>query len=184
MNVKYTYLTSMVMLFSSAAMADGRIDFVGQITDQSCQVDIDGTPNNATVTLPTVSNSLLTKVGDTTGDTRFNMTVHDCVTGTDNVSKVAAFFHPGASVSPDNGRLLQQATTSQAENVSLQLIDGTNNTTINVGSSDQVTGAGYVNLPADETSTVTLPYHVRYYSEGATTPGIVNSYVMFNLMYK
>ena len=186
----------MVILSGSAFMAhaesNGTITFNGLVTDTTCDVSVNGQGADATVQLPTVSSTLLAAPGNTTGRTQFNMELTNCTLGTatgDTVSQVSAFFQAGATVDPSTGHLKQQDLTG-ATNVSLQLLDGKTFAPIKAGDSEQVTSNTYYNMTDDGTATGTvldtidMPYAVEYYADGQSTPGVVTSSVVYNLMYK
>ncbi|EPF6317825.1 fimbrial protein [Enterobacter cloacae] len=160
----------------------GTITFEGLLTDTTCDVDIGGSGPSATVTLPTVSINELTAPGQVTGRTVFNMNLSGCTVATGGPSTVATYFQPGPNVNLSTGRLINNGGTA-GNNVSLQLLDAVSNTynVINVGSTDQVDDAAYIDISG---GTATLPYAVEYYAENATTPGTVTSSVVYNLMYK
>ena len=164
------------------AASTGTITFNGELTDSTCDVDINGQGADATVVLPTVSVNQLTASGDTTGRTSFNMNLSNCVVGTQGGhSKVAAFFQPGTTVDLSTGRLRNVSGT--ATNVDLELLDATGNyAAINVGNTDQVSNTAYVDIQAD--GSALLPYAVQYYANAQTTPGTVVSSVVYNLQYK
>ncbi|WP_434638741.1 fimbrial protein [Klebsiella sp. I138] len=171
-----------IAAFSAHAASTGTITFNGELTDTTCQVDINGQGSDATVVLPTVGVNQLTASGDTTGRTSFNMNISDCVIGTEGGhSKVSAFFQPGNTVDLSTGRL--KNTGGSATNVDLRLLDASNNyAPINVGNTDQVNDTAYVDINADGTANV--PYAVEYYANAQTTPGTVISSVVYNLQYK
>ncbi|HFI5640949.1 TPA: fimbrial protein [Raoultella planticola] len=166
---------------SSFAASTGTITFNGELTDTTCNVDVNGQGSDATVTLPTVSISELTTDKQVTGRTSFNMNLTDCVIGTTNgKSKVSAFFQPGSTVDLSTGRL--NNVGGSATNVQLQLLDATGSfNVINVGNTDQVSSTEYVDIASD--GTATLPYAVEYYALGQTTAGTVTSSVVYNLQY-
>lgn len=167
---------------SSQAASTGTITFNGELTDTTCDVDVNGQGTDATVTLPTVSINQLTAAGNTTGRTSFNMNLSKCVIGTEGGhSKVAAFFQPGDTVDLSTGRL--KNVGGDATNVDLRLLDASGNySAINVGNTDQVDNMAYVDIQAD--GTAVLPYAVEYYANGQTTAGTVTSSVVYNLQYK
>ncbi|HBM3280037.1 TPA: type 1 fimbrial protein [Klebsiella oxytoca] len=167
---------------SAQAASTGTITFNGELTDTTCEVDINGQGSDATIVLPTVGVNQLTAAGDTTGRTSFNMNVSDCVIGTQGGhSKVSAFFQPGNTVDLSTGRL--KNVGGSATNVDLRLLDASNSfAPINVGNTDQVNGMAYVDIQAD--GTAFLPYAVEYYANAQTTPGTVTSSVVYNLQYK
>lgn len=179
----FAVMASLGLMSSSAfAASTGTITFNGELTDTTCNVDINGQGSDATVTLPTVSVNQLTQDKDVTGRTSFNMNLSDCVIGTANgKSKVSAFFQPGTTVDLSSGRL--KNVGGSATNVQLQLLDATGDfKVINVGNTDQVNAMAYVDISSD--GKATLPYAVEYYALGQTTPGTVTSSVVYNLQYK
>lgn len=164
------------------AASTGTINFNGELTDTTCEVDINGQGSDATIVLPTVGVNQLTASGETTGRTSFNMNLSNCVVGTQGGhAKVSAFFQPGNTVDLSTGRL--KNVGGNATNVDLRLLDASNSyTPINVGNTDQVNNMAYVDINAD--GTAFLPYAVEYYANAQTTPGTVNSSVVYNLQYK
>lgn len=167
--------------FAANAASTGTITFNGMVTDTTCNVDVDGQGADATVTLPTVPATELSAAGQTTGRTNFNMALSDCVVGSEGENTVAAFFQTGATVDNNTGRLKQTAAAG-AENVSLQLRDGTNDNVIFAGNQNQVTSNAFAEIKEGEE--IKLPYSVEYYAESAATSGVVTSSVVYNLQYK
>lgn len=167
---------------TAQAASTGTITFNGELTDTTCEVDINGQGSDATVVLPTVGVNQLTASGETTGRTSFNMNISNCVIGTEGGhSKVSAFFQPGNTVDLSTGRL--KNVGGSATNVDLRLLDASNSyAPINVGNTDQVNSMAYVDIQAD--GTAFLPYAVEYYANAQTTPGTVTSSVVYNLQYK
>ncbi|EMF0789995.1 fimbrial protein [Klebsiella quasipneumoniae] len=181
--VSLSLLAALGMGMSAAnAASTGTITFNGELTDTTCDVDVNGQGADATVTLPTVSINQLTAPGNTTGRTSFNMNLSKCVIGTEGGhSKVAAFFQPGDTVDLSTGRL--KNVGGDATMVDLQLLDASGNyKAINVGNTDQVNDMTYVDIKED--GTALLPYAVEYYANGQTTAGTVTSSVVYNLQYK
>lgn len=174
-------MVSSALLSGGAIAADsGTITFTGAITDSTCDVSVNGGGASGTVTLPTVSAASLSTMGQTTGTTRFTLDLSNCAGGTLNTAK--AYFQNGSSVS-SAGRLINQASTSPATGVTLQLLDGQTGNAINVGDSAQNTG-GFVDITGAVSGTVTLPYSVEYYAETASAAGAVSSMVTYNLNYQ
>lgn len=180
---RLSLLAAMGMGIASVnAASTGTINFNGKITDSTCNVNVDGQGVDATITLPTVPTTELVSPGQTTGRTAFNMALTDCQVGAvDGAKTVAAFFQTGATVDNNTGRL-KQTSAGGATNVSLQLADGTSGSPIFVGSQNQITNSTFLSF--ENSPNVTLPYWVEYYAEGATTPGVVTSSVVYNLQYK
>lgn len=164
---------------STAAYAsDGRINFTGELTAQTCTITVNGqvSPADATVTLPKVSTSNLSAAGQVAAQTGFNISLSNCnpATGT-----AAAFFEAGASVDPLSGNL---RNTGTATAVQLQLVDATTGNAIKAGDSGQTTSTS--RLPLQTDGSALLPYAVQYYATGATTPGTVLSFVTYSINYQ
>ncbi|MGL5129910.1 MAG: fimbrial protein [Aeromonas popoffii] len=180
---KLALVSSMVAAFGSVGMAQaassGTINFSGELTANTCEVTVDGQTANATVTLPTVGTNQLTTASDTAGDTGFVMALKNC---SGALQTASAYFEAGASVDPMTGRL-KNLNGAGAQSVSLELLDANNPTpsVINIGSHDQITSAGYKDISG---GTANLSYIVRYYAEGATTAGLVNSNVVYSIQYQ
>ncbi|EMT6576924.1 fimbrial protein [Providencia rettgeri] len=179
-----TALLASLMSAGTYAASTGTITFTGELTDTTCEVDINGNGSDATVTLPSEGIENLTTAGAVSGRTSFNMNLSKCAAGKNNPrSKVATFFQAGSTVDLSTGRLINQSTAG-ATNVALQLLDPANNfEVINVGNTDQIAGSTYVDIDATN-GTALLHYAVEYYALGQTTPGAVSSSVIYNLMYK
>lgn len=184
--MKRSILAAALMLaFGSAhAVSTGTINFEGQITDATCDVAVNGdTSGLATVKLPEVNKSALAVKDATAGGVLFTMTLSNCDLGTDvPVTKASVFFQAGDTVDLNTGRLKQTAATDAATLVSLQLFDPEAGKPIQVGYASQIDDNTYKTITAE--GTADLHYGVRYYAEGAVTPGKVTSKVVYNLMYK
>lgn len=191
-----------VLTMSSVASA-GEIEFLGQITDSTCNVALEGS-SAATVTLPTISSSLFSMAGDTAGRTSFALLATNC-TLTNGKTRVAAFFNGNsagagdpANVDSATGYLNNLAGVgftpdasaavgylAAATNVKLRLVDGTSGATIRAGYTEQVTNAGFVTATGTAGSmTARLPYAVEYISTDASVgAGPVRSTVVYDLQY-
>lgn len=160
-----------------ATAADGTINFAGELLSQTCTISVGGvvSPAVATVTLPTISNSLLDVAGKTEGRTGFDVTLSGC-TGT--ATTAAAFFNSGSTVDPATGNL--NNTTGTATLVQLQLIDAVNGSVIQAGNTNQTTTTSRNTLASGG---VRMDYAVQYFATGAATPGTVFSSVTYNIDY-
>jgi major type 1 subunit fimbrin (pilin) len=178
---KLTIVASLVAAFGSMGMAQaastGTITFKGELTANTCDVNVEGQGPDATVTLPTVGTNQLNAPSKTAGDTAFVMALSSC-----SGSEVAAYFEAGSTVDLFTGRL-NNLEPLGAKNVSLELLDANNSTpsVINIGNQNQKTSAGFKSISGN---TANLSYIVRYYAEGATEAGLVNSNVVYSIQYK
>lgn len=180
--MKTKALTLAALVCASGAQfanaADGTINFNGELLSQTCTVSVGGvvSPAIATVTLPTISNSLLDVAGKAEGRTGFDVTLSGC-TGT--ATTAAAFFNSGSTVDPATGNL--NNTTGTATFVQLQLIDAVTGNVIQAGNTNQKTTTSRNTLAAGG---VRMDYAVQYFATGAATPGTVLSSVTYNIDYQ
>ncbi|MDJ8697383.1 type 1 fimbrial protein [Salmonella enterica] len=173
-------ISSIFVVSAAQAAGTGTINFTGAVNNQTCNATVNGATGTtaAVVTLPTVQANVLGTAGSTAGQTSFKMDVTDCATTNPaGAGTVKAFFERGATVD-SNGRLTNTATDG-AENVALELVDGTGNMAIKVGDISQNTG----NFVAISGGNTTLPYAVRYYATGVAGAGAVTSSVTYSLIY-
>lgn len=177
------------VLFAGAVQASNTIEFVGEITDSTCDVVLEGA-SSTTVTLPTVSKTALPNLDSTAGRTMFALQASNC-TLTNGKTKVAAFFNANTTEGTDinnvdqaSGYLNNLATASPAQNVKLRLIDGTSGSVIKVGYTDQMTSTQGVTV--DGSGNARIPYAVEYISTAPTgvSAGAVRSVVVYDLMYQ
>lgn len=180
--MSYTRTITLLALISAAPLtaqaADGKINFTGELTAQTCTTSVNGqvSPAETTVALPKVATRHLSSAGQVAAQTGFNIVLSNCspATGT-----AAAFFEAGASVDPISGNLRNSGTATQ---VQLQLVDSTTGTAIRAGDAEQATRSSRIQLQAD--GSATLPYAVQYFATGASTPGTVISYVTYSINYQ
>ncbi|CQJ04931.1 fimbrial protein [Yersinia frederiksenii] len=176
---KLAIIASIVTAFAGVnaaqAASTGTITFNGELTASTCDVAVDGQAADSIVVLPTVGVSQLTSAGQKAGSTGFNIALNNCA-GT--LQTASAYFEPGVNVDPQ-GRLKNTGTAGQ---VSLELLDGSNAMApIQAGNSNQGTSTTFVST---STGSVSLPYAVQYYADGATTAGTVISSVVYSIQYK
>ncbi|MGV2293075.1 fimbrial protein [Trinickia sp. YCB016] len=145
-----------------------QINFTGNYVAASCTMVGDG---DQLVNLPTISTRSLNAAGQTAGSTVFQVPVQ-CDSG---VPYVRVYFESGPTTDSTTGNLNLTSVTggASAGNVQIQLlnIDGT---TIKVG--DRTTMRI---LPVTSTAQMPIPFIARYYATGATTAGVVQTYVTY-----
>lgn len=168
-------LTISSSVWGSSVMAAGpnHITFQGEVTDQSCEVTINGNNTNPVVLLPTVAATELSASGVTAGETTFSLSISGC----DGTAISTNTLFVGNSVDAD-GNMTNIASSAPAENVALQLLaDGT---PINLNNSTPVEGPSVI---AGETE-ATKDYSVQYIATGgAATAGAVTGTVQFAITY-
>lgn len=170
-------LTTMGSVGAVHANSGGTITFNGEVTATTCEVKVNGLGTDATVMLPTVSESQLAKAGQSAGRTKFTLFLGNC---SGSLKTATAFFEDGPSVTLA-GSLSNVGGT--ANNVDLRLLDGGDaaNQPIIIGQYGQVNSNSYTNI---ENGMGSLPYLVEYLSTGTATAGSVISNVVYSIHYK
>src|SRR5215475_2130766 len=159
------------LLAISAHASDGQINFEGELTAQTCQVDVDGDSTNpATVKLSKVSTAGLQTAGLTAAQQSFNMNLKNCA---EQAGTARAFFEYDANfVDFNDGTLKNLATGATAATlVGLQLVDGISGAAIVAGSGSQLGATGTNTARPIAAGVATLPYAVQYISQGPATAG-------------
>lgn len=159
-------------VFAPAAMAsDGTITINGQISATTCTVTAGGSADgNKTITLPTVSNTVLTSAGAKSGLTSFsiNLSGASCTNGA-----AAKAVFDGGQINLATGRLTNSGTATNVE-VGLVNSDGSD---IKLGDATTIKGATVAGNAA------TLNYGAQYVSLGGATQGSVASSVTYSISY-
>ncbi|KSL76791.1 fimbrial protein [Pseudomonas aeruginosa] len=152
---------------SGTAMAANTITFSGEVTDQTCQVAVNGF-TDPTVILDSVPVSALDgAVGRSAGETAFTLQLTDCVAPTADEHFTTLF----QATNPSAAGNLVNTAASGATGVALQF-------------GGAAVPAGDIVLANGATST-SYDYAVQYVSEAATvTPGPVLGAVTYTLRYE
>lgn len=158
------------VLSASAFADDGKINFIGAITDDACTV-VNNMSTPLTVTLGTVSSSAFAAAGDTAAPTQFTISLKDCPS---NFTSARVKFD-GDADSNVNSILALTQVTDVATNVGIQLTDKTGAVVpLYTPSSAYALTAGDNNLD----------FTARYYATAATvTAGPANSTSNFTITY-
>lgn len=169
-----------------AAASGGTITFNGKITASTCEATVNGVAADGNVTLPPVAVSAFH--ADTAGRTPFTIELANCELTTPD-TKVGAFFEPdGIQVDSVTGHLNNIAAAGAATGVSLQLLNATDDSPINVGNAGQSGAVSTQYVVPDATSKKgTLSYFAEYYKINpatAPTAGAVQGKVVYDLIYK
>lgn len=168
--------TAILSLSSSAfaATSNNTVRFMGEVSEQTCDININGSSTSPIVLLPTVSDSQLASSGSTTGDTPFTVTLSGC--GGTQASNAGIVF---VANDIDGANLKNTATTSAATNVAIQLMDGSNAMDFTGNKAQTSTqSVGGAN------TTVTYDLAARYYATGQATPGAVEAQAQFAVTYQ
>lgn len=120
---------------SFAAASQNTITFKGQVSDQTCQVSVNGNSGSPIVVLPTVASSDLDTAGKFAGETPFTIAVTGCTAPTTGDLNIKTTFL-GADVNA-GGNL---GNTGTAQNVAIQLLDATGGNPIALSGMTSVSG--------------------------------------------
>ena len=159
-----------VTLSSAAFADDGKVNFVGKITDEACTVT-NNVQNPLTVTLGDVARTAFTGAGSTAAPTKFTIALTDCPA---TVSSASVKFD-GTSDSTENSILALTQETGVATGVGIQLADSNNNVI------PLYTASEAFPLVSGDNN---LDFVARYYATSAdVTSGPANSTSNFTLTY-
>jgi major type 1 subunit fimbrin (pilin) len=166
---------------SAAFAASGNtINFQGEVTDQTCEVAINGsTANNPTVLLPSISSSKLATANSVAGRTTFTISLSGCTLPTPLRNPIRAVFKGNQVTTGGN-----MSNVGSAEGVALQLFDPN----LPLAPFDLGAANGHVapglSLTSGQTS-ASYDFAVQYISEkGGATPGSVKGSVQYQISYR
>lgn len=172
--MKKTLMTLSAMAAAAASFnasaVDGTINFTGEISSQTCTIEGNTGATAKTVTLPKVSTSALSAVGEVAGRTAFNLALTQC-TGT----SASVSFEPGPSVDAATGNLTNQ--TANGSNAQIQLLNA-NFAPINLQTNSGSLATAITNQAAN------LEFYAQYVAAtAAATAGQITSNVQFSMDY-
>lgn len=166
---------------ASAATGNGTITISGRITSASCTVSVNGSGNNATVTLPTVQTTDLATAGTATGYTAVSFVLTGCSAGSGTQTQVRPYFEQGPTTDLSTGFLKNGTAAGSATNVEVML----SSTADTTGKLDLSKGPGAQGVTAATlASNPTFTYYAAYIANGgAATAGAVSTSVQYTLDY-
>lgn len=168
----------LLMAAPSVVFAAGNtITFRGQVSDQTCQVAVDGTANPLVI-LPTVAKSTLSANAKVAGETPFTVSVSGCAASSSDDVPIKTAFAVNSATSGGN-----IVNVGSATNVSLQLLDKSGGNAVKLVGGAPTSVSGLV-LPKGADTTASHVFAVRYVAEGgAATAGSVVGSVQYSLDY-
>ncbi|WP_249226345.1 fimbrial protein [Entomohabitans teleogrylli] len=155
---------------------DGMIQFNGNITDNTCEISINGGGSTETVNLPRIPASALNSAGVTDGETPFTIALNNC-SGSTLVSAYT-YFEGGTYVDLATGRLNTASVGGAAENVQIELLDNTSQAIV-VGDQNSQSSR-LIDISSGSGS---MDYIARYYASDAVTAGTVYTSVNYSIIY-
>ncbi|WOI99343.1 fimbrial protein [Citrobacter koseri] len=162
-------------IYSAGALAsDNTITFMGEVSDETCSVSVNGSEASPVVLLPTVTVNTL-NTNQVAGQTTFDIGVSGCTGSASGINISTVFI--GNNISATTGNL---ASNGSASDVEIQILD-TSDTEIDFRNA--FNGGGDLALAANETS-ATATYKAQYYSGGAATTGTVQASMQYAVSYQ
>lgn len=183
-SLKKVVCLATLAVLPSAVMATPTVTFQGEVTSQTCSVEING-QTNSIVLLPTVALTdfgATPAAGQTAGLTPFTISVSGCTAPTTDQNIATQFL--GYDVDSNTGVLGNTNTGSDAASgFGIQLLsDSTGDTGTEVTLNGVTSVSGLV-LPANETS-ASHEFGARYYSlSGSGTAGKITAVTEYTVSY-
>ena len=184
-----TVATAISLVNTTNAATNGTVTFNGKLSDQTCQVTLNGGSSaSGTVTLPTVQKVLLASFSATAGKTPFTLNLTGCKAST-SAFGVTAYFPMSAYASNATGVLFNQETgATAAKNVNLRILQKIGSTETVLRLNEPITHSSYkyTTVPANATS-ATMYYAVEYintYNGMPATAGKVKGIAIYELAYQ
>ncbi|WP_172119077.1 fimbrial protein [Halomonas hibernica] len=180
---QYVTLTALVsasalLVLSHSAMAVNTITFDGEVTTQTCTVNVEGSADPVILLSSIPQADLDGAVGTPGGETSFNINLVDCAAGAADETYTTRF----AAVNPTSTGNLSNTAASRATGVALQLLNAPGGTPVDF--SNGPVDAGTIELAAGDT-TASGTYAVQYISEDASVGvGPVTGAVMYTVRYE
>lgn len=170
---KILVLTSLCL--PALALADNTINFQGEVTSQTCSVDINGNATSPLVLLPTVPTTSLSTQGDVAGQTDFTVRLTGCEAAPAGGTKINTVFVANSLTGDGN-----IGNVGTAGKVALQLLDpAAPQTPFDLTGGHKAPGLELL----EGKTTAEHTFAVRYYAEGAATAGSVLGSVQYAVSY-
>ncbi|HHV7361216.1 TPA: fimbrial protein [Morganella morganii] len=179
-NLKKIAILTTVMALPCAALAAPQIQFQGEVTDQTCKVDLKGNTGSI-VLLPTVSISELGASGKKAGITPFTITVSDCATSETSSQTIVTEFL-GENVLPEG--ILGNSTSEDgtyADNVGIQLLENPDEQ-VAINLNGVTRSKSVIDLAGQSSGEHT--FGAQYYATGTATAGKVSAIVNYTISYQ
>ncbi|HET7329636.1 fimbrial protein [Dyella sp.] len=175
-----------VASFQASAANDGTINFTGNVSATTCQINGQQPGQNlanVNVNLKNVSTSALAQAGDTANTAGFQIVVGGAgETACTNGSTAYVRFDPtSAAIDPNSGRLNTDAGAGAASNVQIQVLNGATAGTGTGSVIDLRSQDSQGVVIANNTATINLA--AQYYATGAATAGTVASRVGYQVVF-
>ncbi|QIK14984.1 type 1 fimbrial protein [Leclercia sp. 29361] len=180
--LKKIALAFTVVALPYSALAAPTVTFEGEVTDQTCSVNING-QTSSVVMLPTVAATEFGTTlanGQTAGLTPFTISLSGCKSSTSSTNITTKFL--GYDVDSTTGTLGNRATTDAATGYGIQLTSsGTGGTPVVLSGVTSVPGL----VLAANATTASYEFGAQYYVVDATTaaPGKISAVAEYTVSY-
>lgn len=164
---------SLASTTSVFAASDNTITFQGEVTDQTCDVTINGNTASPVVLLPTVSISDFAS-STTAGATTFEVGVSGCAVDSTSDRDVSTVFIGNQVTSSGN-----LGNTGTAGNVDIQILDSTDKV---IDFTSNFTADNDLKITAGQDS-ASATYTAQYYSSATPTAGNVTASLQYAVTY-
>lgn len=152
-------LTTLSLAYAASVNANNTVKFLGEVSTQTCTVDINGISSNPMILLPTVPASALAVQGGTAGATKFTVNLTGCTSEGTATTIKTVFLANNVTA---NGNL---GNTGSATDVSINLLDSNGSTPLDFTSGFATTSA--MTLASGATST-SQELTAQYYAESTS----------------
>ena len=157
-----------------AQMSDNTVRFQGEVADQTCSVDVNGTASQPVVLMPTAAASALKGVNSITGKTNFSINLTNCTAAVADTKISTTFAGTDVTTAGNMGN------SGTATNVEVQL-RGSDSKPVNLANG--MTEVPGITLAQGQTS-ATQDLAVQYISEeGNATAGTVIASAQYAISY-
>lgn len=171
-------LVSPLLSCLGLALAWDHTDTLNTASITTTPITCSVTTPSVSVTLPNISTTSLSSVGQTTGDTPFNIGLN-CNSGASVYVTLTDANTPG-----NTSELLSLGPSSTAAGVKLRIHESNNGTLVFFGPDFPTAGNTNQWLVGSSASTSNIPLTVHYYRDGALTAGTVNAVATFTMSYQ
>jgi len=180
--MRYSSLAMLVAcsLATSAAHADfnNTITFEGEVTDQTCKVDVNGS-DKTTVKLPVVSEQSMQSLNATAGETPFTVNITECAKEGNVSLRISR-----ESVNEKGHIKIDDTTSSAAKGYAVQLIDQDKEIPLET-ETHTLYALGTTTKTGDATFSIQKEFIARYIREdNDAKAGIVKAVVKYELAYQ
>lgn len=174
-----------------AAYSDNTVTFLGQVTDQTCQMTINGQAIKPVVLLPTVPLSTFGSQ-DTAGDTEFVVAISGCTMGypADDARAVTRYLGEGDAISTmfvaheiegSNLQNVMDSASGGAQNIHVNIVDSRGD---DIDFTSPFHGGGDLVLDAQgNASAIYMAQYIAHDVQSNRTSGYVRASMQYALSY-